>query len=184
MRSAIVKSLKNRILGLIVIKHLIICFCAALILASPMTAQTATENGSDQEGALLTVTLETGESVSFDRKTLDSLPQETFRTSTTWTEGIIEFSGPALRDVLEFAGVKTDSSIVARAINDYQVVFEPHHIEDSIPIIATKLDGAPFSRRDRGPLWIVFPYDSSDDYRTEDVISLSIWQLVDLTVRP
>jgi hypothetical protein len=166
------------------LRQFILCFCAAFTLALPVSAQTTPESGSAQEGALLTVTLVTGETVSLDRKTLDSLPQETFRTSTTWTEGIIEFSGPALKDVLEFAGVEEDRSIAARAINDYQVVFAPHHIEDRVPIIATKLDGAPFSRRDRGPLWIVFPYDSSDNYRTEEVISLSIWQLVDLTVRP
>jgi hypothetical protein len=115
---------------------------------------------------------------------LDGLPQATFKTSTPWTEGIVEFSGPALKDVLAFAGVKPDRSIAARAINDYQVVFAPHHIEDRVPIVATKLNGAPFSRRDRGPLWITFPYDASGDYRTEEVISLSIWQVVDLTERP
>lgn len=165
-------------------RHIILAFCATLALAMPMAAQTTADSGNTEEGPLLSVTLETGQTVRLDRKTLDGLPQEAFKTSTPWTEGIVEFSGPALKDVLAFAGVKPDRSIAARAINDYQVVFVPHHIEDRVPILATKLNGEPFSRRDRGPLWIVFPYDASGDYRTEEVIALSIWQVVELTERP
>ena len=33
------------------------------------------------------------------------------------------------------------------------------------------------SIRDKGPLWVVYPYDSSADYRTEVIYSRSIWQL-------
>ena len=127
-------------------RHIILAFCATLALAMPMAAQTTADSGNTEEGLLLSVTLETGQTVRLDRKTLDSLPQDAFKTSTPWTEGIVEFSGPALKDVLAFAGVKPDRSIAARAINDYQVVFVPHHIEDRVPILATKLNGEPFSQ--------------------------------------
>ena len=39
-----------------------------------------------------------------------------------------------------------------------------------------------FSRRDKGPLWIVFPYDSGAEYQTELVFGWSIWQLATLTI--
>jgi hypothetical protein len=39
------------------------------------------------------------------------------------------------------------------------------------------MDGKTMSVRDKGPLWIIYPYDSSADYRTEVVYSRSIWQL-------
>jgi hypothetical protein len=32
------------------------------------------------------------------------------------------------------------------------------------------------SLRDKGPLWIIYPYDSKSDFRTEVVYSRSIWQ--------
>jgi hypothetical protein len=39
------------------------------------------------------------------------------------------------------------------------------------------MNGAEMSIRDKGPLWIVYPYDASDDFRSEVVYSRSIWQL-------
>lgn len=137
-----------------------------------------------QSETLLSVTLEDGTVISLDRNTLESLPQQVFETSTPWTEGVIGFSGPSLATVLDHLGVPPGRSIVARAANDYRVIFEPRHIEPAAPIIATRMNGAAFSLRDRGPLWVVFPYDASDAYRTEETISLSIWQVIDLAVRP
>jgi hypothetical protein len=37
------------------------------------------------------------------------------------------------------------------------------------------------SVRDKGPLWVIYPYDS-DDYRSEVIYSRSIWQLDRLEV--
>ena len=31
--------------------------------------------------------------------------------------------------------------------------------------------------RDKGPLWIIYPYDQNTDYQTEVIYSRSIWQL-------
>ena len=45
------------------------------------------------------------------------------------------------------------------------------------PIVAYRMDGETMSVRDKGPLWIVYPYDSDADYRTEVIYSRSIWQL-------
>ncbi|MGB1266126.1 MAG: oxidoreductase, partial [Nereida ignava] len=45
------------------------------------------------------------------------------------------------------------------------------------PIIAYKQNGSEMSRRRKGPLWIVYPYDDKKSYQTETVYSRSIWQL-------
>jgi hypothetical protein len=39
------------------------------------------------------------------------------------------------------------------------------------------------SVRDKGPLWLIYPYDSKAEYQSETIYSRSIWQLVkiDLT---
>jgi hypothetical protein len=33
------------------------------------------------------------------------------------------------------------------------------------------------SLREKGPLWIIYPFDSSPEYQTELIYSRSIWQL-------
>ena len=50
-------------------------------------------------------------------------------------------------------------------------------VETATPIIATRINGQAFDLRDRGPLWLVFPYDVDSRFRTEKIFAASIWQL-------
>ena len=33
------------------------------------------------------------------------------------------------------------------------------------------------SVREKGPIWVIYPYDHDADYRTDTIFSRSIWQL-------
>ena len=33
------------------------------------------------------------------------------------------------------------------------------------------------SLRDKGPLWVVFPYDASEEFRRDEIYAQSIWQV-------
>lgn len=117
----------------------------------------------------------------FDLALLDSLPQESFATSTIWTEGTLTFSGPPLAAVLDAAGA-TGTRIVARAVNDYAVEIPLAEIDARYPILATRINGETFSVRDKGPIWIVYPYDAAPAWRTEVNFGRSVWQLAVLTL--
>lgn len=119
---------------------------------------------------------------AFDDAMLLALPQVSFRTSTIWTKGEKTFSGPALSSVLDAVGAGP-GKISAGAANDYRVTLSRDLIEPQVPIIANRIDGKPFSLRERGPLWVIFPYDRAVRYRTETIYEMSIWQLTTLTVR-
>lgn len=120
--------------------------------------------------------------VAFDMAQIEAMPQVSFRTTTVWTDGAHEFSGPTLAHVVESLGASSNTTIRARAINDYVVEIPVESLEQGAPIIATRIDGAPFSRREKGPLWIVYPYDSDARFQTESIYGRSIWQLVELSV--
>lgn len=122
-----------------------------------------------------------GESITFTDADLLALPQESFETETIWTEGVVTFSGPSLSAVIEHANL-TPGDVELYAINDYSIVIPLDKIEDGAPIIANRLNGAPFSVRDKGPLWVVFPYDADPRYNTEEYFALSVWQLNRLNV--
>lgn len=51
-------------------------------------------------------------------------------------------------------------------------------------ILAYLLDGQPMSVRDKGPLWLVYPYDASPAFRSEVIYSRSIWQLDRISQTP
>lgn len=112
---------------------------------------------------------------------IEALPQKVFRTTTVWTEGQHEFSGVAVKTLLESAGLK-GNEVQARALNAYVATIPMDEITDEAPIIATRIDGQHFPRREKGPLWIVYPYDKDPAYQTDTTYGRSLWQLESLTV--
>jgi len=150
------------------------------------TACAAVAQSSMDSGTLLRisgqiVSPEGRDFVDLDRSELESLPQVTFETSTIWTDAAINFSGPALDDVLASVGAGQER-ILLFAENGYNVEFPREHLESAAPIIATRINGDPFSLREKGPLWLVFPYDSDPVYRTQTIYAYSIWQLTSIEV--
>jgi hypothetical protein len=119
--------------------------------------------------------------VTLQSSDLSALPQISFKTKTPWTEGVARFSGPALSTVLEKFGAGS-GTLRLTAVNNYKIDMARDMVLSGAPIIATELNGKPFSRRDKGPLWIVFPYDSKPEYRSELIYAVSVWQLIQITV--
>ena len=117
----------------------------------------------------------------FDMAMLEALGATEFDTTTIWTEGKHNFMGVSLDVVLATVGASGDT-LKATAVNDYAVEIPASDAKDGGPIIAYRMDGKAMSVRDKGPLWIVYPYDSNRNYRSEVIYSRSIWQLVSIDV--
>lgn len=122
-----------------------------------------------------------GRSVSFTYEELLALPQTAFRTSTIWTSGVDSYSGPSLAAVLAAADMPQDDLLIS-AINDYNVTFPADKISNDAPVLAVQVNGTPFSIREKGPIWVLFPFDDDDRYRAEDYFALSVWQLRQIDV--
>lgn len=157
--------------------------CAAALCATQAQADMAKPMGD----VILTVTGAIGLTNSMDRAEFDAdmlaaLPVTEFTTSTIWTEGEATFTGVSLAALLSY--LQADGSAVsATAINDYAVEIPVSDAVEGGAMVAYLLDGAPMSVRDKGPLWVVYPYDTSPEYQTEVIYSRSIWQLdrIDVT---
>ena len=117
----------------------------------------------------------------FDMALLQTLPAVTIRTNTIWTEGVQEFRGVQLSDLLEAVGAQGDM-IYATAVNDYAIEIPITDGVDGGPIIAYHQNGQQMSVRTQGPLWLVYPYDAKADYQSEVIYSRSIWQLVRMEI--
>ena len=129
---------------------------------------------------LLTVTGPQG-ARDYDLSALEALGATSFTTSTIWTDGAPTFTGVPLHRILEDAGI-ADGEVAATAINDYAVQIPVAEVTEDYPIVAYLLDGEAMSVRDKGPLWVVYPYDSDPALQSEVIYSRSIWQLDRLSV--
>lgn len=133
--------------------------------------------------SLLTVHNKNAESASkeFSRSDLQALPQEEIVTETVWTKGRTVFSGPPLSAIIDAAGLG-DGALELVAANGYFVRMEREIIEEDVPIVALLQNGNPMSMRQKGPLWVIFPYDSDEKYQVELIYALSVWQLVEIRI--
>jgi hypothetical protein len=117
----------------------------------------------------------------FDRAMLRSLGVATMRTTTPWTDGVKTFEGVPLRAVLDRVGAH-GTELRASALNDYQVTIPVGDLAYGL-LLATSVDGEVLTRRDKGPLWVIYPREGFgviQNYRTE---SRSIWQLYRIQVQ-
>lgn len=123
-----------------------------------------------------------GETARFDMKMIEALPQHSFTTRTPWYDKPVKFTGPLLADLL--AAVKASgTSVSAVAINDYKVSIPMADATKFQMIVATQIDGKPIPVREKGPLFVVYPFDSSAELRTSTYYERSIWQLKALDIQ-
>ena len=107
---------------------------------------------------------------------LSALPATSFTTTTNWTSGPHTFTGVALTDLLETHGV-SDGQIELVAINEYRVFLDADDPTNKGAVLAYLMNGQTMTARDKGPIWMVYDYDSDINFRTETIYSRSIWQL-------
>lgn len=117
-----------------------------------------------------------GTQYAFTMADLQIMDKVAFETQTIWTDGIQSFEGVSLKALLAHTGI-LDGVVSAVAVNDYAVEIPVSELTDNAPIVAYSRNGEPMSIRDKGPLWVVYPYDRSKAFQTELVYSRSIWQL-------
>ncbi len=145
------------------------------------------DGGSRPPRGRVLLTVHSGEGANrreelFDMARLESLPQHAYTTQTPWFKSPKRFSGPLLRDVLAAARAQ-GTQITAAALNDYKADIPYDDALRHKMLVATRLDGKPMAVRDKGPLFIIYPYDESADLRSERYYSRSVWQLRALSVR-
>ena len=117
-----------------------------------------------------------GGAVQFDMDALKALPSVSFATTTPWTKGVTTFKGVELKDFLDAIGAR-GQTLHCVALDDYAIDIPVSDAVSGGPILAYLSDGKPMTARDKGPLWIVYPYDAKAEYRSAVVYSHSVWQL-------
>jgi hypothetical protein len=123
-----------------------------------------------------------GDRALFDMAMLERLPQHSFVTRTPWYPAAHKFTGPLLRDVLAACGAQ-GSNLRAFALNDYRVDLPFEDAQRHELLLARLFDDKPMAVRDKGPLFIIYPFDSSAELRTTVYYSRSAWQLKSIDVQ-
>lgn len=153
--------------------------CKLLIAAMTAISGLAHHAIASDHSATLRV-IDGDEIMLLDVEALRALGTAQVSTSTPWTTGVQQFVGTPLSLIVP--AIDPQANLTMTAINDYAVTMQTSQIGNDYPIVAFERNGAPMSVRDKGPFWMVYPFDASADYQTETIFALSIWQLVEIKV--
>jgi hypothetical protein len=126
-------------------------------------------------------TTNVGASAVFDRPMLEALGIAGFETSTPWYKSPVRFDGVRMDRLMTAVGARGER-VVAYALNDYSTEIPIDDFARYGTILALKRDGEYMTVRDKGPLFIVYPFDSDAALRHQRFYSRSAWQVARLVV--
>ena len=119
--------------------------------------------------------------VEFTRAQLASLPTVSVTTTNPWTQGqhvYLGFSAEALLNLAKMTG----QTLKITALNDYATEIPLTDFIDYGAIFATHMDGQPMGVRHRGPIMVIYPFDTYPEIRNETFYGRSIWQIRTLQI--
>lgn len=118
----------------------------------------------------------------FDMEMLKALPAARLETTTAVTNGVRQFDGFLMRDLLDFIGAD-GSTVTAIALNDYAIDIAVDEFSRFDILVAYEMDGEPLLSSDKGPLWIVYPRDQHAELQDIRYDYRWVWQLRWLDIR-
>lgn len=93
------------------------------------------------------------------RAKLLELDQRTIRTSNIYIDGVAEFRGPGAYEVIDFIGRAGADTVRITTATDTFIDVTLDELRRFGPILAMEMNGEPLTRRNRGPLWLIYPVD-------------------------
>ena len=170
--------------------HRITAMAVALLLSlSPLLATAGQSSLSQpQDIPILTVTgaittTNVDGSAQFDAALFAALPRHKTTTRTPWYDGPRTFEGPLLRDVLAAVGA-TGKTLRIEALNDYAALIPVSDATENNVLLADRIDGQPIPVRERGPLFVIYPFDERPALNSEEYYQRSVWQVRSIEVQP
>ena len=140
-----------------------------------------------QDAPMLTVSGRIGQrnqgaAAVFDRRMLEDLGTASFTTTTPWYEGPVRFDGVPMQHLMRAVGA-VGETVTAIALNDYSTDIPVADFARFGVLLAMMRDGRPMRPNDKGPLFIVYPYDSNPELKARQYYSRSAWSVAQLIVK-
>ena len=149
---------------------------AALILAASLVAAPAAK--AADPALTLSLGSDSAEKLEFTLEALSELPQVTIVTVNEFSDGEVSYRGPLVRDVLAHLGLERADTIRLTAANDYYVDIPTSDFRRYNVILALEADGKRLSRREKGPLWVMYPISDHPELQDPVYNTRLIWQVV------
>ena len=117
----------------------------------------------------------------FDRDALEALGLTEITTTTPWYDAPMKFEGIRLDRLMKVVGA-TGEKLQAKALDDYATEIPIADFESYKTLLALKRNGEFLSVKDKGPLFIVYPFDDNPVLKHQRFFSRCAWSVRRMTV--
>lgn len=122
-----------------------------------------------------------GDEAIFDISMLEALGTASFATSTPWTEGVATWEGVPLAVLMQAVGA-SGTTIRATALNDYVTDIPMKGLDQEGAILAFRRNGEPMPVNNKGPLFVLYPFDDHAKLQQQSVYMRCAWQVARLDI--
>ncbi|MBT8413332.1 MAG: hypothetical protein KJO30_03290 [Boseongicola sp.] len=161
------------------------CVAVFMLFLGAMTAVTEPRSAVlteivHTEAALEVIGLD-GQRTIYSPAELEQFPTYQLTTVTPWRDEPAVFAGVLLSDVLAHHNLLSADELLVTAENEFTVSFDRAALTAAPILIATRVNGAPHSRRSRGPIQFVI---DDHDMRSREVLTEShlVWMAARIEV--
>lgn len=117
-----------------------------------------------------------------DLSMLEALPKTVVKTQNPWEAGEATYEGVLLRDLLGFVDAN-GTVLKITALNDFRADLSVSDTQSIGVILAYKRNGQYMPVREKGPLFVVFPFSENPSLSNEERFAQSVWQVARITVK-
>lgn len=116
--------------------------------------------------------------LDFTLSELQALTQADMTTAHPWSAEPRRYRGVDMISLLNnLFSQKNILSLQLEALNDFSVVVNWDQISSYSPILAWQENKQTMSLRNKGPLWLILPFDQVPQIQQADFLHFMIWQL-------
>ncbi len=123
----------------------------------------------------------TGDYAEFDAEMLDAMAATQLTTASPWHAQAVTFTGPSLSKVLNAVGAQ-GTVLKMTAMNKYETSVPFGDAADFGPVLARRANGNELTVRQKGPLFMIYPFDKMPQLKSDTYYTRSIWQLQKIMV--
>lgn len=153
---------------------------AGILFAAGIGLQAA---ASENAAIVLTISGNTGSGTprDFTIADIEALGSEKITTTTPWDEGTVTYEGVPLAKLMQHVGAQGTTTVFL-ALNNYSTAIPMADFSQYGTILAVKRNGQYMDVKDKGPLFVVYPFDDYPDLKNDLYYSRSAWQVRNIEV--
>jgi len=158
-------------------------FFRVLLVGVSLMLSGIAAQADDSDKIVLTVSgkVTNGEAVDFTLAELEALGIASITTSSPWEAEAVSFEGVSMVVLLQAVGATGDTAAIL-ALNKYRTEVPVSDFIDHGVILASRKNGEPMPISDKGPLFVVYPFDDKPELNTEIYHARSAWQVRSIVI--